>query len=139
VNHLPKGRILTQILLLGILLPWTVSGVAGEPMTALAPAHGPVVMLYVSQPLGRHGIGRVYGLRLSQIAQQPTISTTLSTGLHASSPSRPLVDLQIRREADVRVEFGQRVTWDIRRREFDLSGAAFANSLASAPVWRSRP
>jgi hypothetical protein len=118
---------------------------AAEPLTAIAPSHGPLLMLYVSQPLGAHGANRVYGLRLDQGAQPSTPPTSATASVYASSPRRSLVDLQIRREADVRIEFGQRVTWSVTRRELNLSGSpslrgtASLNSLAFAPAWRSRP
>lgn len=143
VTHLAKGLTLQQMLLGAALLPWMVTGAAAEPLTSVAPAHGPLLMLYVSQPLGARGATRVYGLRLDQSAQQAALP--IVTSLYASSPKRSLVDLQIRREADVRVEFGQRVTWSVTRRELNLSGTpasrgtSLVNSLAFVPAWRSPP
>jgi hypothetical protein len=34
---------------------------------------------------------------------------------------RSIVDLQMTRASDVRVEFGRRLTWNVARREFGLS------------------
>lgn len=129
MDHLPKLRVFRHIAIVVTLLTWTVSGAAAEPITAVAPAHGPVLMLYVSQPLGGSATNRVYGLRLSQTSQQPTLQATMSSGLYASSPTRSLVDLQVRREADIRVEFGQRFTWDVRRRELNLSSSSPPKSM----------
>jgi hypothetical protein len=36
---------------------------------------------------------------------------------------RSIVDLQIRRASDIRVEFGRHVTWNVARREFGLSAS----------------
>jgi hypothetical protein len=44
-----------------------------------------------------------------------------SAGLGPSQDQRSIVDLQIRRASDVRVEFGQRVTWNVARHELGLS------------------
>jgi len=78
-----------------------------------------MLMFYISQPLWSAGTSRIYGLRLEQIAIQPFVQ---SGTFSAIAPARSLVDLQLRRNADVRLEFGHRVTWDMRRREFGLSG-----------------
>lgn len=87
-----------------------------------------MLMIYVSQPLGSRAGSRVYGLRLDQAAFRPAGMGTTS-GFYAASPQRSLVDLQVRRQADVRVQFGQRLTWNVRRTEFELAGAHPASTI----------
>jgi hypothetical protein len=127
LNGLPTGRVISPMLvLLGVLLSARATSVsAAEPGGAVAPAHGPMLMLYVSQPL-LSGASRVYGLRLDQIAQAPQAASApfAAYGFYAASPQRSLVDLQIRRRFDVRLEFGDRVTWNARSREFEFPNAA---------------
>ena len=119
MNGRPTVRVLRKMVLLAALFPVAEPSFAGEPMTAMAPAHGPMLMFYFRQPLWSSGSSRVYGLRLEQTAIQPFVqSGTFST----IRQPRSLVDLQVRHNADFRVEFGQRVTWDMRRRDFGWSG-----------------
>ena len=58
-------RLLQQLLVCGGLV-----GLArvcpADGMTAVPSPHGPLMMLYVRQPLGARGAARVYGLRLDQ-------------------------------------------------------------------------
>jgi len=120
VYTLPAWRVFRQTLLIAALLDWAVPGIAADAAGAVAPAHGPMLMLYVTQPLFERGANRVYGLRLDQAVPQAITQPTQSS-LYASSPHRSLVDLQIRRRADIRVEFGSRVTWNVQGRELDLT------------------
>jgi hypothetical protein len=130
VNGLPTGRVIRRILLLGALLP-CAGAVMADPIGAVAPAHGPLLMIYVSQPLGSRGASRVYGLRLDQAALRPQMMgpPAAGGGFYGSSPQRSLVDLQIGRQADVRVKFGQRLTWNVRRSEFELPGTHAAKAI----------
>jgi hypothetical protein len=50
---------------------------------------------------------------------------------------REIVDLQIRHSADIRLEFGRRVTWNIGRREFGLT--ANQPSMALRPPLQPAP
>jgi hypothetical protein len=115
-------RVIQQLLLLGGLAG--VARVCPADGMAVAPsAHGPVMMLYVSQPLGTRGAARVYGLRLEQQGgTRPQAGATVGTVTSAMPGQRSIVDLQIRRTSDVSVEFGHRVTWNVARRELSLSG-----------------
>jgi hypothetical protein len=130
VNGLPTGRVIRRILLLGALFP-CAGAVMADPIGAVAPAHGALLMVYVSQPLGSHSASRVYGLRIDQGAfrSQPVSAPAPVGGFYAFSPQRSLVDLQIGRQADVRVKFGQRLTWNVRRTEFELPGAHPASTI----------
>ena len=121
MNGLPTVRVIRGILLSGALLAFTAPIHAAGPVGAVAPPHGSIFMIYITQPLGSRGASRVYGLRFSQLVQPNLLSS--APMLYASSPRRSLVDLQIRHQADVRIEFGQRLTWDVRRGEFALTGA----------------
>jgi hypothetical protein len=128
MNGLPAMRILQRILLLGAMLAMTPPVVAaGAAVSAVAPPHGPMLMLYVSLPLWSAGASRIYGLRLEQISIHPLVQ---SGTFSVIAPPRSLIDLQWRRDADWRVEFGRRVTWDMQRREFGLSGHQHAMSAA---------
>ena len=120
MDGLPTVRVIRGILLFSALLPFAAPIHAAGPVGAVAPPHGPIFMIYITQPLGSRGASRVYGLRLSELAQPTLLSS--APMLYASSPRRSLVDLQIRHQADVRIEFGQRLTWDVRRGEFALTG-----------------
>jgi len=107
-----------QLLLCGALLGGRAGYCAADQPGMVAGAHGRVMMLYLSQPIGSRGASRIYGLRL----QQPT--PMQSAGVPTvMSHQRDLIDLQVRRYSDIRVEFGQRVTWNVGRSEFGPSGA----------------
>jgi len=111
-------RIDRQLLMLAVLLSGSAPVLAAEPIGAITPAHGPMLMLYVSQPIGNLGASRVYGLRLHQVSQSAT--TQSASGFYAASPQRSLLDLQVRRRTDVRLAVGEHLTWDVERREFML-------------------
>lgn len=119
-----------QVLTVSALLACSSVAFAADPGGAVAPAHGPMLMLYVSQPLAS-GARRVYGLRLDQgapAAFQLNVPNSTSS-FYANSPHRSIVDLQIRRRSDVRLAFGNRVTWDWGSREFE-----FPNARAPKPI-----
>jgi hypothetical protein len=130
LNGLPTGRVISSLLALSAMLADCGEVFAADPVGAVAPAHGPMLMLYVSQPLFR-GASRVYGLRLEQTA--PTAwqlnPQNSASGFSANSPQRSLVDLQIRHRSDVRLAFGNRVAWNWGRREFE-----FPNARAQKPI-----
>jgi hypothetical protein len=105
-------------MLLAVLLSCGDQAYAAEP-GAVTPAHGPMLMLYISQPIGSTSASRVYGLRLHQVTQ-PVSAQGAQTSLYAASPQRSLIDLQVRRRTDVRLAFGERLTWDMERHEFML-------------------
>jgi hypothetical protein len=99
------------------------------------------MMLYVRQPLGARGASRVYGLRLDQQGGTPPQAGAMTAPIASAMPGqRSIVDLQIRRAADVRVEFGRRMTWNIPRHEFGLTANQPSMALrlpmnaASTPV-----
>jgi hypothetical protein len=126
VANRPATRVIQQLLLLGGLAG--VAQVCPADGMAVAPgAHGPVMMLYVRQPLGTRGASRVYGLRLDQQGgtrpQAGAMVDTVTSLMPAMPGQRSIVDLQITRASDVRVEFGRRVTWNVARREFGLTAS----------------
>ncbi len=111
--------------LMGLLIGGCASSVAGEPGGAVAPAHGPMLMLYVSRPIGGRGSTPTFGLRLDQSSGLAGSQFAPAAILATSPRRRPLIDVQLsnvqfRHPADLRVEFGRRLTWDVRRREFSL-------------------
>jgi hypothetical protein len=82
------------------------------------------MMLYVRQPLGTRGATRVYGLRLDQQGgTRPQAGAMVGTVTSAMPAQRSIVDLQVRRPSDIRVEFGRHVTWNVARREFGLTSS----------------
>ncbi|MFI4868010.1 MAG: hypothetical protein ACHQDD_01495 [Steroidobacterales bacterium] len=111
-------RLVPQQLLFAALLVRALACPAADGLTSVPSAHGPLMMLYIRQPLGA-GAARIYGLRLDQMSSTPTLAATGPGGV---AGSRDILDLQFRNVADVRVEFGRRVTWNVGRREFGPSG-----------------
>jgi hypothetical protein len=130
LNGLPTGRVIGRVLALSALLSCSSELFAADPVGAVAPAHGPMLMVYVSQPL-LSGANRVYGLRLNQnaLTAAQLNAPTSESSFYAASPQRSIVDLQIRRRADVRLAFGNRVTWNWGSREFE-----FPNARAQKPI-----
>ena len=119
---LPATRVVRQLLLFSGLLFRALVCPAADGLQTAPTAHGPLMMLYIRQPLGAHGASRVYGLRLEHQASVPTQLAALPGAMPGAMPGqREIVDLQIRHYSDVRVEFGRRVTWNIGRHEFGLS------------------
>ena len=119
-------RVVQRLLLSSGLLCWSLVCPAADGLETVPAAHGPLMMLYLKQPLGARGATRIWGLRLEQAAASPTQPAALMGAMPGTSTSaipnqREIVDLQIRRSADVRLEFGRRVTWNIGRREFGLT------------------
>jgi hypothetical protein len=134
-------RVAQQLLLLGALLGGRAEYCAADQPGMVQGAHGRVMMLYLSQPIGARGASRIYGLRLQQAA--PMQAAGVPT---AMSHERDIVDLQVRRYSDVRVEFGQRVTWNVGRSEFGPTGAQSGMAirlpgptLSTAAVARALP
>lgn len=114
-------RIVQQLLLCGGLV-----GLArvcpADGMSVVPSAHGPLMMLYVRVPLGARGAARVYGLRVDQQGGTPPQAGAMVDPITSALPGqRSIVDLQMTRASDLRVEFGRRVTWNVARREFGLS------------------
>ncbi len=111
-------RFVPQQLLFAALLARALACPAADGVTSVPSAHGPMMMLYVRQPLGA-GAARIYGLRIDQLSPTPTLA---ASGPTAVNGSRGILDLQFRNASDVRVEFGRRVTWSFGRREFGPTG-----------------
>ena len=118
---LPATRVVQQLVLFGGLV-----GLArvcpADGMSPVPNAHGPLMMLYLRQPLGARGAPRVYGLRVEQQGGTPPQAGAMVDPVTSAMPGqRTIMDLQIRHSSDVRVEFGRRVTWNVARHEFGLS------------------
>jgi hypothetical protein len=111
-------RFKQQLLLSSGLLCWTLACSAADQLGMVPTEHGPRLMLYIRQPLGAR-TAPVYGLRLDQME---TAAALPSAGSVVLSDRRAIVDVQIRRYSDVRVEFGRRLTWNVGRQEFGPSG-----------------
>jgi hypothetical protein len=123
VTGTSASRVFQQLLLFSGLLDWALVCPAADAVSAVPAAHGPLMMLYIKQPLGARGATRVYGLRLEQTATSSTPAAPVPGALPGElARQREIVDLQIRHYSDVRLEFGRRATWNIGRHEFGPSG-----------------
>jgi hypothetical protein len=137
------NRVAQQLLLFGALLGGRAGYCAADQPGVVSGAHGRVMMLYLSQPIGARGASRIYGLRLQQATAPPTLSNAAPSPM---SHERDIVDLQVRHYSDIRVEFGQRVTWNVGRSECGPSGAQSSMAirlpgptLSTAAVARAQP
>jgi hypothetical protein len=85
----------------------------GSGVEAVPAAHGPQIMLYVNAPLGSNGAGSLhwFGLKIEQLRTPPTSPQLSAAPIERS----PLVDLQLPAHSGLRVEFGRRLVWDIKR------------------------
>jgi len=86
---------------------------AQEALRVPGQSRSPQLMLYVSKALGSGGsIPLVYGLRLEEARS----AAPLTQGSLPAGPIRTqLLNLQMEAHADMQVEFGSRVSWDIAR------------------------
>lgn len=74
---------------------------------------GPQFMLYMSWPVGAHGLGvTTYGLRYERTSP---VYAESATRFAASLRHRSLVDIEFSRGSAPRMSFGPRVTWDMGR------------------------
>lgn len=143
---LPTTRVVQQLLLFGSLVG-LAQACPADGMSAVPSAHGPLMMLYVTVPLGARGAARVYGLRVDQQGGTPPQAGAMADPITSAMPGqRSIVDLQFRHASDLRVEFGRRVTWNVGRRELGLTANQPSMALrlpmavATAPtVARSLP
>ena len=118
---LPTTRVVQRLLLCGSLVG-LAQACPADGMSVVPSAHGPMMMLYVKVPLGARGAARVYGLRVDQQGGTPPQAGAMVDPITSAMPGqRSIVDLQMTRASDVRVEFGRRLTWNVARREFGLS------------------
>ena len=98
---------------------------AGENLSG-PPPHGKQIMVYFRQSIGGHGAGRVYGLRLEQ-ASMPSASP--SATIASLTRRRELINFEFAPHADIRLQFGRRLTWDVGRHEFGLGSAPIYNAF----------
>lgn len=101
---------------LGLLLLAVPAAFAGDPVGNAPVLRGPQLMLYFQLPLGRgQSSPPLYGLRIEQSRLQSTAppATLMPTPYH-----QRLLDLQLRPNADMQLEFGRRITWDVGRESF---------------------
>jgi hypothetical protein len=85
----------------------------GNGVEAVPAAHGPQIMLYMNAPLGSNGAGSLhwFGLKIEQLRTPPTSPQLSMTPIDRNT----LVDLQLPAHSGLRVEFGRRLVWDIKR------------------------
>jgi hypothetical protein len=89
---------------------------AGEPVGNAPLLRGPQLMMYFQLPVGHSSQPlALYGLRIEQSRLQSALSTTTP----AQTPyHQQLLDLQLRPHADMQLEFGRRLSWDVGRESF---------------------
>ncbi len=114
----------------GVLCLATTVAVAGPPPAAGPSApHRPGFMLYLSSAMGGGGgvMKPTFGLRVEQVHM-----TNNSGSPDAPDPvqHRELLNWAMHGPSDVRVEFGQRATWNVTRGEF--GGVRAMNRAAMA-------
>jgi hypothetical protein len=108
-----------QILaLLSAALPWGQVS-AGEGFTAVPNLNGPEVMLYVSLPIGPAGLPRSFGLRIDRHSLPSMLPAATSNAAQLAG-RRELVNLSMAAHEHLRLELGQRVSWDFSRRQLNL-------------------
>lgn len=103
---------------LGAPLLWPAAGRAEPPATFAPAIRETQLMLYVSRPFGFRGASRSYGLRVDQASAPPLTAASIPLGpMHRSE----LVNLMVTPHVRMQVEFGRRLTWDLRGRRFSLT------------------
>jgi hypothetical protein len=86
---------------------------AGTPVYA-PPAQGEQLLLYVSRPIGFGSRTLpVFGLRIERLT---TANTSADLQFSAPQRHRPMVDLQLGPGSAPRVNLGDRLSWDLRRK-----------------------
>jgi len=114
----PKNSswLLALMLLVGASWASITAFSAGDIATASPTSCGPQFMLYVTVPLSSGGSWSLprYGLRVGEFRKRPT---TIQLVAVAPVP-RELMDLRVDAHSDIRVEFAQRLVWDIPRGAF---------------------
>lgn len=109
---------------------------AGDPVGNAPVLRGPQVMMYFQLPVGHSSQPlALYGLRLEQTRLQSALSPTtlVQTPYH-----QQLLDLQLRVHADMQVEFGRRVSWDVGRESFSAPSSP-PTFLLRWPIESRRP
>jgi hypothetical protein len=103
---------------------------AGESAGFVPQYGGDQFMLFVSKSLGaRRSTASTFGIRFERatsVSSDPTMQFCAPLRHHA------LVELQFKRGAATRVQFGNRVTWDLERRQ--LAPTAMFNLPWSMPA-----
>ena len=80
-------RVVQRLLLSSGLLCWSLVCPAADGLETVPAAHGPLMMLYLKQPLGARGATRIWGLRLEQAAPSPTQPAALMGAMPGTSTS----------------------------------------------------
>ena len=103
---------------------------AGDSAGFVPQYGGDEFMLFVSRPVGaRHGGASTFGIRFERttfVSSDPTMQFC------APLRHRALVELQFARGAATRVQFGNRVTWNLRSHQ--LAPTAMFNHTWSMPT-----
>ncbi len=110
MDGLPGLRLARACWPLGLALLCATLGVAGDGHVSAPSVQGPQFMFYFSRPLGTRSAPRSYGLRI----EQASIRTASPGPAAFSLRRRELVDLRFTAQTDTRIEFGNRVSWDLR-------------------------
>ncbi len=102
--------------MLGTPLLWPQAGGAASPEGFAPAVRETQLILYVSKPFGS-AAPRTWGLRVDQASAPPVVPGSIALGpLHR----RELVNLMITPHVRTQIEFGGRLTWDLRDHRFSL-------------------
>jgi hypothetical protein len=102
--------------ILGTPLLWPMVGSAAPAAGFSSAVRENQLILYVSKPFGSSA-PRTWGLRLDQASAPPVTTSSIPLGpLH----KRELVNLMITPHVRAQIEFGGRLTWDLRGRRLSL-------------------
>ncbi len=124
------GRLYTEraiaLALLGTAALAGAAPVSAADVAGFAPQYGgDQFMLFVRRPIGAHrSSATTYGIRFERAAPMsadPTMQYCAPLRHHA------LVELQLTRGAPARVQFGNRVTWDLGMHRLRLAPTAMFN------------
>ncbi|MBV8742989.1 MAG: hypothetical protein JOZ12_14465 [Sinobacteraceae bacterium] len=110
-------RLLGRVLLCCGPLGVALSCHAADGAPVGPPPQGKEIMIYFRQAIGGHHPVRVYGLRLEQASLPPTSPAAPVSSLIRH---RELVSVEFAPHADMRLQFGRRLIWDIGRHEFGV-------------------
>jgi len=122
------GQLLKGLALLGASTPWVASCPAGEPGSNVPGVNGPEIMLYFAQPIGPSAPARFYGLRIAQHSL-PSMLPGATSNANDLAGRRELVNLRMAAHENLRIDFGRRVSWDFKRREFNVPANMSINPI----------
>jgi hypothetical protein len=103
---------------------------AGDAIPQALPPQSTQIMIYFRQPMWSPGAHRTYGLRIDQASAPLTVPNAVGF-----NPLRrqEIFNFEIGPHADMRVEFGRRLVWDLNRQELALGSLRPGIPILFAP------